>query len=284
MTRTELASKVPKPPTRASRDDGYGRSSRFYQVETELGLIQAFPSVTTVLSCIGKPALIGWAAREERTLVSEAAADLYLDSPETPKMARAGFLSSLEDRLGKTRAHQRQLKKAGEIGTAVHAVVEWQMRKDLGQEVGACPSLPVEGQAAFAAFQTWRDSVKLKPLMIEQTVWSKKYGFAGTMDWLGEMDLAGDRVVVVGDWKTSKGLYPESNLQNAAYTAALIEMGHLDDFSGGCIVRLPKSKDDPGFEEKLISPEQQREDFQVFLNVLELWRWQEKQHQARKEG
>ena len=40
-------------------------SGRFYQVDDE-----TYPSVTHILSCIGKPALINWAANTERTLVS----------------------------------------------------------------------------------------------------------------------------------------------------------------------------------------------------------------------
>jgi len=55
-------------PTPTRKD---GPSGRFYEIDG-----QRLPSVTHVLSCIGKPALIAWAANQERTLCIDVAADL----------------------------------------------------------------------------------------------------------------------------------------------------------------------------------------------------------------
>ena len=111
------------------RDDT--STGRFYEIEGK-----KFPSVTTILAAVGKPALIKWAANEERKLMSEAAADLYEDTYGTPKLNRAGYIASLLDRAGKVKAFQRVSQKAADIGTQVHHRVEYAIRKELGQEAG----------------------------------------------------------------------------------------------------------------------------------------------------
>jgi hypothetical protein len=55
---------------RVSVDQGYGRTSRRYRIP---GTDEAYDSVTSILSAIGKPALISWAANQERALVMEHA-------------------------------------------------------------------------------------------------------------------------------------------------------------------------------------------------------------------
>ena len=74
--------------TRASRDDGYGRSTRFYTLpdgET------SYPSVTSILSAVNKPALVPWAAKVEREAVMGAAGNriVQLDEIVSAKFAAA---------------------------------------------------------------------------------------------------------------------------------------------------------------------------------------------------
>ena len=106
--------------TRAfNRDDGYGRSSRFYEIEG-LGKV---PSVTTILQAVPKPALVNWAANMEREMVRQAAANLWFDA-KTLNMTRMAYLAALDSRIGKQKAHQKELVKASQIGSQVHALVE----------------------------------------------------------------------------------------------------------------------------------------------------------------
>jgi predicted RecB family nuclease len=199
-----------------------------------------FPSVTTILGAVGKPALIQWAANEERAFVMETAANLYEDIHGTPKMERVTFLSTMLTRLGKEKAHQRALAKAGAIGSQVHALIEWTLRAQLCEKPGPSPAITEKGMWAFSVFQKWAKSVSLKPILIEQTVWSATHGYAGTLDLLAEVE---GKLTVI-DWKTGKRVYPEAHLQNAAYRHALREMGH-SDAEQGIIVRLPKDEKDP---------------------------------------
>lgn len=256
--------------TRVARDDGWGRSTRFYQTPEGKRL----PSVTSILSAVNKPALVNWAAKQEREMVLRAAADLWEDLPAvSPKMSRTAYLSTLDKRLGKEKAHTKELAKAGDIGTEAHHRIEWCMRKELLQEVGPEPHCSDKALWAFMAYEDWRKTANLAPRLVEQTVWSERYGYAGTMDWAGDIDHEGGRLQVVGDWKTGKGIYAEALLQNAAYVHALIEMGHATPPVAGCIVRLPKTENDPAFEVRIIPADTQKHLFKTFLAVLDLWTW-----------
>lgn len=248
------------------------RKGRFYP--TEYG---DMVSVTTVLSCIGKPALIQWSANVERELVIEAAANLYEDLAETPRMARPSYITTLTDRLGKEKAHQRLLNKAGEVGSQVHKLIEWTLRAKLCQKQGPSPAITDKAMWAFSVFERWAKDVDLKPLLIEQTVYSKKYQYAGTLDLLAEVE---GKLTIV-DFKTGKAVYPEAHIQvGGAYMHALREMGHAHgEPQQGIIVRLPKNEADPEPEAVIagtmpngsLMTEQQLLD--VFLGVKRTWEY-----------
>lgn len=251
-----------------------GPLGRFYQIDDD-----TFPSVTHILQVIGKPALINWAANQERTLVTEAAADLYEDLVKLPKpLPRTAYITTLQSRVGKTKAHQRELAKASDIGGQVHKLIEWRLRNELGQATGPEPRVVDEAQWAFMAWEDWAKSVNLKPRYIEQTVFSRVHGFAGTMDLLA--DVNGEERLI--DFKTGKAIYGEAHLQNVAYQVALSEMGHGAP-TGGIIVRLPKNQTDPAFETADVPPVTDL--FPVFLAVKDLWKWWyegEKAYRARQ--
>jgi len=291
--------------SRVHRDDGFGRTSRFYDIDGKL-----YPSVTTILKVIAKPALVNWAARLERDMLVKAAADLYEDLPiAAPKMMRQVYEETLARRIGKEQAHAKALRKAGDTGTAVHALIEWNMRRELLQKVGPEPKVDPDGMRSFAAYEEWRQRANLAPVLVEQVVYSKRYAYAGTLDWAGELDepnfavcrycegigmtdnhvtgavecvvckgTGRSRIFAVGDYKTGKGIYAESLLQNAALVHALVEMGHATpDDTGGCIVRLPKTGKPSEFQVRVIAAADQKKLFKVFLAVLELWRWIEEE-------
>ena len=247
-------------------------AGRFYDVEGEL-----YPSVTHILGVIGKPALIHWAANQERELVTEAAADLYADlaRANAAAMIRPVYLTTLAGRMGTVRAYRRQLERASAIGSQAHRLIEWTLRSDLGQLVGRQPPVDPPALTAFAAFQAWAHSVALVPRLIEQTVWSRTHRYAGTMDLLADVN----GVPTLIDFKTSKAIYPEAHLQNAAYQAALAEMGHAAP-AAGVIVRLPKTTADPDFEVATVPPVADL--FPVFLAARQLWQWAYQQEQMRR--
>ena len=237
---------------------------RFYEIDGE-----QFPSVTTILSVIGKPALISWAAKVEREMVMEVSADLYQDAPQV-KMARTAWMTTLQTRLGKQKASTKALAKAGEIGTQVHALIEWTLKGELCVKVGPSPEISNQAQDAFGKWVNWRKEVKLKPLFVEQQIWSRQHRYAGTLDLLAEIEGK----LTVLDWKTGKAIYPEAKLQNAAYRQAIREMGHGDP-QQGVIVRMPKIETDPDFE-ALTVPEDESYLMKRFLSAYDLWQWQQR--------
>jgi len=193
-------------------------------------------------------------------------------------MSLAAYLLSLEPRLGKQKAHKRQLEKAGEIGSQAHALIEWNLRQRLGQTVGPEPRVVDTAQWAFMAFQDWANGVSLEPIYIEQTVYSRTHGYAGTMDLLARVN----GVPTLIDFKTGKAIYAEAHLQNVAYQVALKEMGHTGA-EAGLIVRLPKVETDPQFETGAVPAADAL--FPVFLSVKQVWLWwfaQEEAYRARK--
>ena len=225
-----------------------------------------YPSVTTILSCISKPALMYWGAKVEREMVIDAAATFYeeLASLEKP-ISKLGFVTQLAQRIGKEQASKKLLEKAGDIGSQAHQRIEWLLRGEVCQKVGYEPPIGPEAQIAVDAWQSWRKKVNFRPLAVESMVVSHIYGFAGTQDCLSAEI---DGVVTQCDWKTGKAVYYEAHLQNAAYRVAVREMG-IADPKAGLILRLPKTKEEPGFEAVPARDEQQC--FEVFLAAKKLW-------------
>jgi hypothetical protein len=233
-------------PARVSVDQGYGRTSRRYRIP---GTDEEYDSVTSILSTIGKPALISWAANQERALVMEAAANLNEDLPVgAPRMSRLAYLATLQARLGKEKAHQKELARGAEIGSQAHGYIEWTLRRERGEAVGPEPRMSDKALWAFMVWQDWQAMVKLRPLALEQVVWSTTHRYAGTLDVLAEITLPGQPgpVPVVGDIKTGKAVYPEALLQVSAYTAALREMEHAPPGVWGRRGAVAQDRERPG--------------------------------------
>lgn len=247
------------------------RSGRFYEIDGEL-----LPSVTTILQVIAKPYLVPWAAKLERELCLTVADQVFADFEVGALLLEDGvtFGDEIRDRLGRMRAHQKEMDKACDIGSEIHAMIEHSLKTN------AAP--PVASEAAGVAFMSfcmWADKVDLQPIDIERVVYSKRYGYAGTMDTLAELtdERTGERVTALIDWKSSKGIYNEYKLQNAAYAVAWAEVKSTIDVPRGLIVRLPKDpkdkllKTDRPFELCWVEPASEL--FPVFQAAHTLWKW-----------
>ena len=245
-------------------------SGRFYHVDRH-----DYPSVTHILACLAKPALINWAASEERKLVSAVAADIHQEFATLQVSDRGKYLMLLESRLGKEKAHRRTLAKASDIGIQVHHLIEWQMRSRLRLPVGPEPSVVDDAKWAVMAFEDWAKAVNLEPLAVERIVYSASHGYAGTLDLLAKVE----GVVTVVDFKTGKAVYPEAFLQNVAYQMAVGELG-IDQPQRGVIVRLPKVQTDPGFEAVQVPSVGTL--FPTFLAVKQVWLWWWAQEEANR--
>jgi hypothetical protein len=147
---------------------------RFYTIEG-----QRLPSVTTVLGIIAKPALGPWYAKEERR---------YFETAMLEVLSRPGardpefVLAAVAEAVTGVKAADREKQKAAAIGTAVHAGIEWELRRQLGEDAGPAPHLPEAAAWAVESWKDWARSVNLEPLAIERTVYCLECGYAGTLD------------------------------------------------------------------------------------------------------
>jgi hypothetical protein len=182
------------------------------------------PSVTTILQTVNKPVLVPWAVK--------MCSEFWLDAM---KSGRTDYDDIYKE--GKS-AHYKKSSAAASIGTNVHQYAEAFFKKLPAPEL-----LTDEAKRGADAFHKWVDATKLRVLAIERRIYSKEYGYAGTVDLVAEFD----GVLGVGDYKTSSGIYPEMQLQTAAYQHALQEEKGLT-FGPRWIIRFDKK--DGEFEAK----------------------------------
>jgi hypothetical protein len=236
---------------------GYWDRSRFYRIEG-----RELPSVTTVLEVIAKPALGPWYAKEERR---------YFETAMLEVLSRPGaqdpnyVLTAVAEAVTGVKAADREKQRAATIGTAVHAGIEWHLRRAVGEDPGPEPQLPDAATWAVESWKDWAASVSLEPVAIERTVYCLDCGYAGTLDLYARVK----GVPSVLDWKTGRAIYPEAFLQNVAYRHAARRLGMPS--TQGLIVRLPKLLDDPAWEVMAVPTSLRLADF---LAALQLWRWQ----------
>ena len=231
------------------------------------------PSVTTLLQVVSKPLLVNWAAKVERDACLDVASSMWEEMNGKVQVSKAGFVTSMEGRLGKAKQHAKKLAAAGDIGTAVHKHVEYTLRSAAGQVVEAPePLTSVEARDAFQNFLEWYAKNTIKPILFEQVVRHLPHNYAGTLDLYAEIPEIAPYPLVI-DWKTAKGIYFESAVQTAMYADALKWMGHAPGKVGSLVVRLPKSSREK-VETKLYTPDEVDHYAEVGRSVCKLWQAQ----------
>lgn len=169
------------------------------------------PGVTTILQCIAKPALIPWAAGMASDHWFRIIKEDMLREDPLRKITLVDLVAIHKDAKG---AHRRKASEAADSGTNVHEYAEAVLKKL------APPELKTDqAKMGAEAFHKWMDAHSVKILASERRLFSKEYYYAGTCDFVGEVD----GILSVGDFKTSSGIYPEMRLQTAAYQHALQE-------------------------------------------------------------
>jgi hypothetical protein len=210
------------------------------------------PSITTVLKVIDKPALVGWAARE----TAGAAFD------QRHALVRMNDREAAVDML--KNARYRSMNKAGDVGSLVHRVAEALERDEPLPVVTDAAAPYVESFVAFvAAFEPQFE-------IVEGTVFSDTWGYAGTFDFLARFD----DLLVLGDHKTGKGVYPEVALQIAAARYAdrvwnrdTGELTPMPEVAGAIAVHLHVD----GY--RVVEIDAGRDAFEAFVAARQLWPW-----------
>ena len=201
------------------------------------GIPKPLPAVTSILEVLAKPALIIWAAK---TAARAALANPWMSEKE----ATASIYKSKE--------------KAGARGKDIHKVIENLIRGKITKQNG-----PI--RKYIEAYKAFQKTTPHRVLASEKIVYSKKYGFAGTLDCIAKLK-SGE--IVILDFKTGKNVYWEASLQLSAYLQALTEM-------------FPKSKvPEKTFVVHLkpngtFSLVEMTAPLVIFLSCMKIWQWRE---------
>lgn len=202
---------------------------------------EALLSVTSITGVIDKSApLMGWAVNQMGD---------YLLASKEKKIT--------EELINKAKREYRRLtKEAADIGTQIH---QWVSDWILGKK----PEMPVDERVVngITAFLKFQKENKIKWVESERVIYSRKHQYAGILDAVGKMG----RDLVLIDFKSSNGIYPEFFLQTAGYKIAYTEeTGKKIDKR--LIIRF--GKDTGEFEAKALDGD--KKDERAFLACLQL--------------
>ena len=171
-------------------------------------------SVTTIIGCLDKPALLYWAAEQTAVAAVNSARTLEARVEEEGVDTVVKWLRDARFRRDRTQ------RTAAELGTEVHAACEAYAL------TGQRPDVDAEVQPFLDQFDRWAQEFQPVYQAAEVTVYSPSYGYAGTCDAF--LTLGGVRCIV--DYKSSRKSfdnrgnpttpYPEVALQLAAYRHA----------------------------------------------------------------
>ncbi len=230
--------------------------ARFYDIEG----VGRLPSVTTILQVISKPALYAWQAKQGSLKARNVMERLKVMAP---------FLhDSLWAEFGENffKDGYAQAAEAADYGTQAHAIIEMILKNRADEAAEKMKEAPNQVTQAVGAFLKWRDRTKFEMIKSESVVFSKKFGYAGTADVIGRIKDG----VVLGDFKTSKGIYPEYSLQTVAYKYAAEEMTG-ERIPNVMIYRFGK---DGSFEDYTVPQTSHADLIDRFIDAKRLWEWQ----------
>jgi len=176
---------------------------------------------TSILKIINKPALMYWA-------VNKAIEYLEWELPVGKPICELEKSKMLQEAK---KAHRQILSDAGDFGTLVHSLIESHIKKEPYQY----PVNPIVRES-FEQFLKWDKENQPEYLFSERKIYSIEHNFAGTLDFLCKINGK----VVIGDIKTSSGIWDEYYLQLAAYRMALMEEFPDLDITDALIIRCGK--------------------------------------------
>lgn len=232
-------------PARARSERLRGSSTRVY--DDAAGNL--YPSVTSIIDMMEKPALIPWAAKmsaEYAVLHREALASL-----------------PAEDAISLIKGNWRKKRNnAADFGTLIHDFLDRGVRPD---------SLPELGYIRQA-----EDFIHVAGLEVDETevsICNPEVGYAGTLDVLATHN--GDRIIC--DWKTGSGLYESHAMQLVALGEATFRMDEygqlepIDLADRGIAVRLAADE----YEYRTINrgTDEWVAAWDAFRGLIPVWQW-----------
>ena len=231
----------------SSVDPAPGEKLPYYEV----GGVR-YPSVTTILSVLSKPALGQWAANEAAEAALRYAQEVW------DRKSRID-LSKLREWK---RSHTAAKNVAADIGTWTHGLMDSVLAEARHRVPYPGPQDGTEKRLRGAAAGARRE-LRLRTFQAGRMVFSEANGYAGTFDVIASVK----GLPVLLDYKTSSAVYDEHHLQTAAYLAAVAKPP--SKIRRG-ILRLDKRS---GVWELVYAPRPLLEDLEVFMAAKRLYDW-----------
>jgi hypothetical protein len=223
-----------------------------------------YPSVTTVIGVMDKPAVVIWKARETARAILTAPDTYLTDAPLDERINRA------------VKEADKARDTAAKLGSSIHLLADMASRAT--EKATGAFDVGEEAQPYLAAFRGFLGRYSASSIVSSEKSVLSENGYAGTYDLIMRID--GELWLV--DIKTSKGYYPEYGLQLAAYRWAdsiilpddprPYPMPQID--RTGVLHLRPDQYPDTGW--RLIEyPTDYTRDYMPFLGALELYQWKE---------
>lgn len=280
----------------------YDPKDHLYLLVTPGGLLPQ-DGVTSICHIIDKSdALIPWACKQMAIRLFNDAP--IMDLPSGDRVIRQMSFQEYENLvLAAKTAHKDKLEEAGEVGHVAHDWIERYIKailaKDTKRQEELLAKFPADERATNACLAAldWMRDHNVRWLGTERKIYSRRFGYAGTMDGLCLVDscdnpkcrgCAGrepykDRLTI-SDWKTSNYLYTEYLLQTAAYMQAFNEETSFvalkngldfeepfpDQVTDRWIIRL--GKEDAEFDPWYADASTYEQDWDAFRTALHLSR------------
>lgn len=230
---------------------------------------QKLQGTTSVIGkVIAKPGLTWWASKKACQYLGwkhhkdhkkeERIESVTARLEEIKQMTPEEFLKELDNAY---RAHNDFKEDSAEKGTNIHERIEGYVNTCIDENNGKPIKWNTDDEQ-LKNFEEWARSEDVTFIASEQRVYSEEHWFAGTFDLL--LERGGKRLL--GDIKTSSGIYPSYFIQMGAYNTAYEEYigGEVD---GSVVIRL--SRDGSFGVQYSFNLDR---DSQMFLNTLDLYR------------
>lgn len=165
---------------------------------------------------------------------------------------------------------------AGDKGSKVHDAISAILRgeevridsKFLNRSTGQLEEITLEEVDCIKSFVDWKNANNPVSLAWDVTVFSEKWGYAGTIDYICKI---GDQVWII-DFKTSAEVWSEYELQVSAYKQPL-ETGEfaIEGFTEVCdmkmaILQVGYKRNKAGFKWNVVEDK-----FKLFLAARQIW-------------
>ena|SRR3990167_10314770 len=161
--------------------------------------------------------------------------------------------------------------EAGQMGTRVHKMIEVTLRGEvvIFENEDGTRNCSLEEWERYLSWCLWyqeeRKTNDMKPLFIEQIVYSVDLGVAGTVDLIAQTK----RGIEIYDWKTGSFVGDTAEIQVSTYLVLANLMKVFGEVGFSSIVQMNPSLNRKGF--RVTEVEDVQENFKTFGNCLNIW-------------